>query len=260
LKVLVTGATGHVGAQVVAQLTAAGVPVHPFARGLGGDLRDPSTLPADVTAAFLLWPFTTAAGVQPVVDHLAAHVAHVVVLSAMNAGAGHWGEVEDRVAASGVGWTFLRPGGFAANTLGWADQVRTGVVHWPYGAAARSLIHEADIAAVAVRALTTPGHRSQRYELTGPAAITQAEQVAAIGAAIGREVRWAELPPAAARAQLLTEWGDPAFVDGALAYWATLVDHPEPVTHTVEQVTGVPARTFAQWAADHRVDFGGLPV
>jgi hypothetical protein len=68
-------------------------------------------------------------------------------------------------------------------------------------------------------------------------------------------VRWEELAPEEARQQLLAAWGDPAFVDSALATWAGLVTEPEPVTPTVEQVTGVPARTFRQWAGDHISDF-----
>src|SRR3954452_20549929 len=76
----------------------------------------------------------------------------------------------------------------------WAAQIRdSDVVRWPYGQAARSLIHERDIAAVAVRALTEDGHAGARYVLTGPETLTQVEQVHAIGDAIGRPLRWEEL-------------------------------------------------------------------
>jgi hypothetical protein len=68
-------------------------------------------------------------------------------------------------------------------------------------------------------------------------------------------VRWVELTPGEARRLLLDAWGDPGFVDSALGYWATLVDHPEPVTRTVEQITGTLARTFREWATDHVDDF-----
>jgi uncharacterized protein YbjT (DUF2867 family) len=111
------------------------------------------------------------------------------------------------------------------------------------------------LAEVAVRALTTDDLLGRRPVLTGPAALTQVEQVAQIGAAIGRRLDWVELPAAEARPRLIAEWGDEAFVDGALAYWASLVDRPEPVTDTVEQLLGRPARTFQQWARDHAGDF-----
>jgi uncharacterized protein YbjT (DUF2867 family) len=92
--------------------------------------------------------------------------------------------------------------------------------------------------------------------LTGPAAVTQAEQARLIGEAIGRDLRWVELPPEIARQQLLAAWGDEAFVDRALSYWASLIGNPEPVTDSVRRVTGHPARSFARWARDHAEDFG----
>ncbi len=159
--------------------------------------------------------------------------------------------MERLIEKSGLAWTFLRPGGFMSNTLMWADQVREGVVRWPYGAMARSLIDEADIAAVAVRTLTEDGHTSKKYVLTGPEAITQIEQVRIIGEAIGHPVRWEEISRTDARTQLLAAWGNASFVDGALDAWAAAVAAPEPVTAEVARLTGAPARTFSEWARDH---------
>jgi uncharacterized protein YbjT (DUF2867 family) len=276
--ILVTGATGTVGRQVVTQLSERGLPVRSVTRdpasagqpagveAVRGDLADPASLEPHLAGAdsvFLVWPFTSpelAAGPGArVVELLARHAARVVYLSAQ-AAAGRpdsfWAVMERLIEASGVAWTFLRPTGFAANTLMWADQIRgQGAVRWPYGAAARSLVHESDLAAVAVRALTEDRHAGCRYLLTGPEAITQAGQVRIIGEVTGRAVRWEELSPEEARRQLLAAWGDPGFVDSALATWAGLVTRPEPVTRTVEEITGTPARTFRQWAADHASDF-----
>ena len=280
--ILVTGATGTVGRQVVTQLSELGTPVRAVTRdprsaglpagveAVRADLADPAPLEphlAGVDSAFLVWPFTApglAAGPGArLVDVLARHVSRIVYLSA-EAAAGRpdsfWATMERLIEASGAQWTFLRPTGFAANTLMWADQIRGhGAVRWPYGAAARSLIHERDIAAVAVAALTDARHAGQKYLLTGPEVITQAEQVEVIGDVIGRGVRWEELAPEEARQQLLAAWGDPAFVDSALTAWAGLVTHPEPVTGTVREITGTPARAFRQWAADHAGDFRPLP-
>ena len=276
--ILVTGATGKVGRQVVTQLHEQGAKVRALARdpasaGLPagvevarGDLTDPASLEphlAGVEAVFLLWPFNSpeqAADLGArVVEVLARHVRGIVYLSAEAVARrpdSVWGRMERLVEASGAAWTFLRPTGFAANTLMWADQIRSqGLVRWPYGAAARSLVHERDLAAVAVRALTEEGHAGRRYLPTGPEVLTQAEQVGVIGEVTGRAVRWEELPPEAARQQLLSAWGDPGFVDSALATWARLVTQPEPVTRTVEEVTGAPARTFRQWVGDHAADF-----
>jgi uncharacterized protein YbjT (DUF2867 family) len=275
-KILVTGATGKVGGELVPLLLAEGADVRALA-------RDPSKIPAGaegtpgdlsaldgvasalngVDAVFLLWPFATADGVSGFLDLAEHHARHVVFLSSMNvpddpeepAPIFH-SEIERLIARTGLSWTFLRAGGFAGNTLEWAPQIREeGVVRWPFAGAARSLIHEHDIAAVAARALLEDVHQGAKYALTGPEAITQEDQVHAIGEAIGRPVRWAEIPPGVARERLLAQGWDPGFADSALTYWASLVDNPEPVTSTVEDVTGKPARTFAEWAIDHAHDF-----
>jgi len=128
-------------------------------------------------------------------------------------------------------------------------------VRAPYPDASVNLIHEADIAAVATTALLEDGHVGARYELTGSASMTQAEQVRAIGAAIDREVRFEEQSPEQARVAMLQYMPAP-IVDILLGYWASMVGTRAPVLPTVEQVTGRPARSYAQWAADHAEDFG----
>jgi uncharacterized protein YbjT (DUF2867 family) len=269
MTILVTGATGNVGRHVVAGLVAAGAPVRAVT-------RTPSRVPAGVPVAtggitdvpdmldgvdrvFLLWPFTNADDAPPVIAALAAaRVSQVVFLSARGVSDESplfHARIERLIRDSGVGWTFLRAGGFATNTLEWADQVRAGVVRWVYGGAGRSLIHERDIADVAVTALTSPGHLGAVYELTGPETLTQAEQVRQLGLAVGRDVRWEEMPLEEARASMRASGWDESFLEHGLAYWASLVHEPEPATGVVEEVTGKPARTFAEWAADHAADF-----
>ncbi|HME65331.1 MAG TPA: NmrA family NAD(P)-binding protein, partial [Streptosporangiaceae bacterium] len=224
------------------------------------DLTDPASLEVhlqDAQSLFLAWPFTSAevtAGLAPKVAEIAArHVTRIVYLSAQPAADrpdSFWALVERAIEESGAGWTFLRPTGFAANTLMWADQIRSGdVVRWPFGSAARSLIDERDIAAVAVRALTQDGHAGSRYLLSGPAVLTQAEQLAAIGRALGRDLIWEDLPRPAAQQALAAAWGDPGFAASALDTWERFVTHPEIVTSTVRDVTGAPAHSFADWAA-----------
>jgi len=276
--ILVVGATGNVGREVVSQLLDVGVAVRAMTRDpdtaelpagvdvVRGDLSDPVALEArldGVDAVFLIWPFVAvqqATDLAPVVmDAIARHARRIVYLSAHAAEqpGTFWAIVEDAIEGSGAEWTFLRPSGFAANTRMWAEQIDRGdVVRWPYGAAARSLIHERDIAVVAVRALIEEGHAGARYVLTGPTTVTQAEQVRAIGQAIGRPLRWEEVPPGAVRDDLAAAIGDASFADGALDAWAGFVEEPELVTSTVQDVTGEPARTFGQWATDHAADFG----
>jgi uncharacterized protein YbjT (DUF2867 family) len=276
--ILVTGATGNVGQQVISQLDDRGFSVRALTRdpqGAGfpenvdvvaGDLSHPGTLEPlmdGVDAVFLVWPFSTPEAAHQlgpaVIDTLAARARRIVYLSAAAAAQqpdAFWSVIERLVEASGVEWTFLRPSGFAANTRMWADQIRGGdVVRWPYGDAARALIHERDIAAIAVRALTQDDLIATRPVLTGPSTVSQIEQVRAIGDAIGRSIRWEELPRDQALEQLSAAWGDAAFADHALDTWAGFVSTPEPVTDTIEQITGAPARSFREWARDHAGDF-----
>jgi uncharacterized protein YbjT (DUF2867 family) len=127
-------------------------------------------------------------------------------------------------------------------------------VRWVYGACARASIHERDIAAVAMRALTSDGHGAMKYLLTGPQTLTQVEQVHTIGEVLGRSLRFEEISPEAMRSQLLTRL-PPAVVDGALQYWARLVTEPEVVSSTVEEITGASPRSFHDWVIDHAGDF-----
>lgn len=276
--VLVTGATGKVGRHVVTGLLERGADVRalvrrPLTAGLPdavavveGALEDPAavaTAAAGTDAAFLLWPTFDARGADAVVDALAAHAGHLVYLSAarlQHDGAGVvegvWAEVEHAIERSGATWTFVRAGGFAANTLEWAEQIRAGdTVRIPHPDAARSLVHERDIADVAVRALLERDLAGRPVAVTGPEVLTQREQVAAIGAAIGRGLRVQVEPPEEARRRYAAVMGEHA--DAALAHWATLVEAPERATGDVERVTGHPARSFADWAREHAADFTG---
>ena len=276
--ILVTGATGTVGRQVVEQLVAADQPVRAVARDpdraglpdgvelVAGDLAKPATLAPhleDVDAVFLLWPFPTVESVRKLgaalIDTLAAHVGRVVYLSATPAAespGGFWHAVEELIEASGLEWTHLRPTGFAKNTLMWADQIRAGdVVRWPYPNAARSLIHERDIAAVAVQALVRDELVGAMPVISGPEAITQADQITEIGTAIGRELRYEDMPHDEALAELAATLGNADFARSALDTWAGFVTEPEVVTNTVAEVTGEPARPFRDWATEHADDF-----
>jgi uncharacterized protein YbjT (DUF2867 family) len=143
---------------------------------------------------------------------------------------------------------------FADNALmWWAPQIRGGdVVRWPYAAAPTAPIAGRDIAAAAVCALLESGHDGAEYVLTGPASLTQQEQVATIGEVIGRSLRYEEISPDEARAEL----GFPApVVTMLLDAWSAALGQPAFVTSGVADVTGRPARTFRSWVTEHVSEF-----
>jgi uncharacterized protein YbjT (DUF2867 family) len=281
VTVLVTGATGSVGRHVVERLVTAGVPVraltrNPATAGLPagvdvreGDLTSPDTLRAALHGVERLYLFPVPETAREVVAAAKeAGVRRIVVLSSSSvldeSGDNHSGEhhraVERAVEESGIDWTFVRPDEFATNVLWkWGHSIRAeGVVHAPYGNAPRVLIHEADVAAVAATALLQDGHTGRAYVLTGPEAITQADQVRAIAGALGRDIEFVEITPDEAREQM-GQVMPPPVVEMVLGYLADAVVNPPAVLDTVERVTGVPARTFARWAADHAADFTPVP-
>jgi uncharacterized protein YbjT (DUF2867 family) len=277
-KILVAGATGTVGRELLTQLSERDIAVRGLVHDpesadlpvcvelVRGDLADPASLNVlldGVETLFFLWPFTSeraALELAPtVIEAITQRVRRVVYLSADAATDNpdrFWARVERLIEGSAGEFTFLRPTGFAKNTLMWAPQIRKGeVVRWPYGAAERSLIDERDIAAVAVRALIEDGHVGKTYVLSGPETLTQIEQLDAIGEAIGRSLRWEEISRAQARPELIATFGEEAFADSALDAWARFVATPERTTQTVKEITGSPAHTLRDWATHHADDF-----
>ena len=117
-------------------------------------------------------------------------------------------------------------------------------------------MHEADLAAVAVRCLLGELPAGGRHHLTGPEQLSQREQLAAIGAALGRALRFDELPPEDAVRELGAEFPR-GLVEAIVAGQGAFVGTPEAMTHEVEELTGRPARTFARMGPRPR---RGLPL
>lgn len=89
---------------------------------------------------------------------------------------------------------------------------------------------------------------------TGPESLSQAEQVRAIGAALGRDITFEEVSPDEFRRESADTWPRPA-VDMLLAAWSATLGHPAYLTGSVQEVLGTPARAFGEWAADHASAF-----
>lgn len=143
-----------------------------------------------------------------------------------------------------------------ANALQWAESIRTeGEVQERFSTKQKAMIHEADVAAVAVTALLEDGHSGHTYKLTGPETLTRIEAVRMIGAEIDRDIQFVELTPEQARERMRAAGVHEDAIEDVIAYETNPPEEAYTVLPTVEQVTGQPARTFAQWTAEHAEAF-----
>jgi len=243
---------------------AAGFPLG--AEVVAADLERPETLPAALEGAQRVFLYAKPDGIDGFVAAAeSAGVRHVVLLSSgavlqadpeSNPIARMHTVVESAIEKSELAWTFIRPGMFATNALWWWQRsIRDeGVVRVPYADARTAPIHEKDLAALAVTALTEPGHRGRAYPVWGAESLTLREQAQCIGAAIGREITFEVIPVEQARVELgktMPQIG----IDAVLAGWEAGLTTTPQVSTVIEEVTGRPAHTFAQWAKDHAPDF-----
>ncbi|MGY2116681.1 NAD(P)H-binding protein [Nocardia gipuzkoensis] len=276
---VIIGATGTIGREVVTQLRATGAAVTAVTRDpgqarmpmgtvvVGADPSVPSIPPEtwDDVEGVLLSSRAVIASAPEILSAAADHGARrVVVISAstIEYPAGEprfmagFRALEAAAEASGLAWTSLRCADFDANTLAWVPQLRAGdVVRGAYGKAATSPIHERDIAAVAVRALTEDGHAGRHYLLTGPESLTQYDKVRLLGELTGRDLSFLELTADQVRAGMRAQ-GLPdevaARLLGSLSDYARV---PGPTTGAVAELLGRPALDFATWAAEHAAAF-----
>jgi uncharacterized protein YbjT (DUF2867 family) len=169
-------------------------------------------------------------------------------------------EMEERIAASGMAWTVLRPNYLMQNVL-WlmADDIRReNAFYDSLGARPVSMIDARDIGAAAARVLTEPGHEGRAYELSGPAAIDYHQAAAILSDALGRPIRYVEVDDDTYRARLVAKGVPDHYVD-------FLVDvnrqaregltRDDRVTSSVADITGHPPTPFLRFCQDHAQSF-----
>lgn len=276
--ILVTGATGHVGAELLAQLAAEGHQLRAMTRRpetltaptgvevVRGDADDPTTLAAafaGAARAFLMSAQATGSTPRPTqVPNLVraavdAGVEHLVLLSVYSGGTGgdviaDWcGQIEDSVTTSGLDWTLLRPGRFMSNALQWAARIRdSDEAYIPFSSRPAVSIDPSDIAAVAAAALTTDDHRNAAYRMSGPQVLTPIDELAVLAGLLGRPLRAVEPTLDEVRAGMARS-GFPSAVLDAIIARTRDTDEGTVVLPVVAELLGRPAGTFAHWAARH---------
>jgi uncharacterized protein YbjT (DUF2867 family) len=275
--IFVTGATGNVGRELVGQLAEAGEPVRALIRrdqdrerlpagaeGFVGDLNDAESLAGaldGVTAAHLLAGYEGLDGLLATMR--AAGVERVTLQSSSAAPGGDTTNAvaryhilsEQAIRDSGLAWTFLQPNSFMTNALRWLPQLRAGdTVRLPFADVPIATIDPADIAAVAVAALTTDRHEGRAYRLSGPESLLPAEQVAILGEVIGRNLRLEAQSNEEAHAEMSASM--PAeYVAAFFDFFVEGSIDESTVLPTVDDVLGRPPRRFVDWAREHASAF-----
>jgi uncharacterized protein YbjT (DUF2867 family) len=271
--ILVTGATGNVGGELVRTLVAAGEPVRALIRrdsdrsrlplgaeAVVGDLNRPDALAqalAGVRGVHLLSGYQDLAGL--LAESRRAGVEHVVLQSSSAVPGGDMSNAvaryhilsEAAVRESGLAWTFLQPNSFMSNMLQWAPQLRVGdVVRAPFPDVRVATIDPYDIAEVSAAALTSRAHDGRSYRLSGPESLLPADRVRVLGEVLGRELRFEGQSDEEARQEMLSSM--PAeYVDAFFSFFAEGTLDESEVLDNVQRVTGQEPRCFEQWATAH---------
>jgi uncharacterized protein YbjT (DUF2867 family) len=260
MTILVTGATGNIGRRIVDHLIDLGAndiraltknpakaKLPDGVTAVTGYLGDPESLPAAFEGVERMYLAPLPATLDVTLDLVKkAGVQYVVALS----GGAHWQEHADTVAASGLVNTQLGPGEFLENFAIWAEPIKaTRTVREPYPSIVEAPISMDDIARVAAALLVKPepSHHGKMYELTGPDALTRAQIAEQIGVGIGVEVTFEQCSRAEAEDALRPIMGDQ--VGWYLDLMADGVEAPQQANQLVEELTGSPAESVAQWAA-----------
>jgi len=284
--ILVTGATGKIGIELVRQLWARGEPVRAFDRNrahckaitlpgldlVEGDFNKPQTVArglVGVDRLFLLIPSSSEVEklqrnfVDAAKRNNVRHIVNLSKLGADERAKGRFqryhGAVENYIRRSGIPFTFLRPNLFMQSLLDFRSTISSkGEFYGLAGDGKVSLVDVRDIAAVAVRALTEPGHEGKTYDLTGPESLTHAEIAEQLSKALGKHVEYVDVAPEVMR-EALESFGLPPWqADGVIEdYEHYRRGEAARVTSTVGDLTRTDPTSFFQFVQDYAGRFLG---
>jgi uncharacterized protein YbjT (DUF2867 family) len=279
--ILITGASGNVGREVVKQALAVGLKVRATFQSPGVAAKAPAGLEG------VIMDYAKPETIRPVLEGVekvflvgppsrdladlernfinevrAAGGKHIVKLSALGGresifSSGHR-DSEEHIEASGLPFTFLRPNGFMQNLVNYnAGTIRSQSTF--YGCQANgavSIVDIRDIAAVAVIVLAASGHEGKSYALTGAEALTNDQVAEKISRVVRQKISYVDLPPAEFKKAIMStgipEWSADALLDLQRFYRE---GKASTVTDDVERLTGRKAISFDQFASDYAFAF-----
>ena len=286
--ILVTGATGRVGYRLMEALADAGADATVMVR-VEARAADLPGAPGHVVASFddppsaeILRRFDRVFLLSPVheeqaametvfIDALAAasHRPHIVKIAAdgfqdpdceVRFMRSHR-QVSMHLDALGLPVTYLASCLYMENLLNAGDTIREeGVIAAPAGGGKVGFVAASDVAAVAAQVLTSPGHESALYVLTGPEALGYADVAARISAVFARQVDYEDQPADRALELMLASGLSRWIAQGNLELFEWIRDGGAgAVTGTVREVTGADPRPIQDWLSDSRASFVGRP-
>ena len=281
--ILVTGATGTVGSEVVKQLSTKGANIRACCHTLSKadkikgpgveivefDYGKPETVEAafkGVEKLFLMTPAVenmVEITAQLVEEAKKAGVKYIVKLSAMNAEAGipplSWhGQAEKIIEESGILFTFLRPNSFMRNIIFLFGQTikAQNAMYSTAGEGKVGYVDVRDVAAVAVEALIGDGHEGKIYTITGPEAISYIQVAEILSVVLGRKISHVNISEEDARKGVkeagLPDWMINAFIEG---HRMIREGRSSVVLPTVEDVTGKKPRSFEKFTREYAEAF-----
>ena len=282
--ILLTGATGNIGTELVKLLVASGVPLRVVSRDekkvaqldsrierIIGDLHEVSVVERALPGIDKLFMIPVLLDPDHEADRLMinearrAEVGHIVLVSsgAVRLGAKNpigalHREKEVFIEETGIPWTFLRPGGFMSNALRfWADTIKSQAkVFNPIGDGKTAPISPYDIAAVAAVALTNTGHEGKLYDLSGPELLSTPDQVRILSKVVGKPIQCVDIPIEVAAERMRSTGVPEPLVESLSHLWMLVRKNEYPFqTNEVEHLTGKPAQTFETWCHKHRSAF-----
>lgn len=282
--ILLTGATGKIGAETARQLLEKGATLRALVRDeakaanlkaagvelVVGDIADASTVKralAGVEKAFLLMPngeHQEAHEKQFTDLCVAAGVKHLVKMSSMEAVAtartpiprAHWA-VEEYIRASGLAWTMVKPNFFMQNLLASARTIKEqGKFFLPMGNGTTGMADARDIGAVCAEVLTGKGHAGKSYEITGPEVLTFHQVAERFSEVLGKRVEYVPMPMAQFR-ERMTNILKPWHLNAVCELFQEIADIGlDHTTDTFKKLIGRDPISVRQFIKDNAAIFG----